>query len=30
MDEKNEVVEVSPNVKLTLEGNDITNQIIYK
>lgn len=28
MDEKNEVVEVSPNVKLTLEGNDITNQII--
>ena len=28
MDEKNEIVEVSPNVKLTLEGNDITNQII--
>ena len=28
MNEKNEVVEVSPNVKLTLEGNDITNQII--
>jgi len=27
MDEKNEVA-VSPNVKLTLEGNDITNQII--
>lgn len=28
MDEKNEIVEVNPNVKLTLEGNDITNQII--
>lgn len=28
MDEKNEIVEVNHNVKLTLEGNDITNQII--